>query len=53
MWGNHKKEINGFNADTTNNKMELTAVIEAIKADNIDSLNKNLKLLANNITIIQ
>ena len=32
MWGNHKKEINGFNADTTNNKMELTAVIEAIKA---------------------
>ena len=29
---NHKKEISGFAAHTTNNKMELTAVIEAIKA---------------------
>lgn len=32
MYGNHKKEISGFAAHTTNNKMELTAVIEAIKA---------------------
>lgn len=27
----HKKEISGFVSDTTNNKMELTAVIEALK----------------------
>lgn len=28
----HKKEISGYNAETTNNRMELTAVIEALKA---------------------
>lgn len=27
----HEKEISGFSANTTNNQMELTAVIEAIK----------------------
>jgi len=30
MHGNHKKEISGFDKETTNNKMELTAVIEAL-----------------------
>ena len=31
MSGNIKKEFSGFNKETTNNKMELTAVIEALK----------------------
>lgn len=30
--GEHKKELSGGSADTTNNRMELTAVIEALKA---------------------
>lgn len=29
--GNYKKEISGFEANTTNNRMELTAVIKALK----------------------
>ena len=29
--GNHKKEISGFEANTTNNKMEITAVIRALE----------------------
>lgn len=28
----HKKEISGYSPETTNNRMELTAVIEALKA---------------------
>ncbi len=31
VYGNTEKEISGGNADTTNNRMELTAVIEALK----------------------
>lgn len=31
-YGEHQKEISGFDPDTTNNRMELTAVIEALKA---------------------
>lgn len=31
-WGQKQKELSGFEADTTNNRMELTAVIEALKA---------------------
>ena len=31
QYGNNVKEINGFNLNTTNNIMELTAVIEALK----------------------
>ena len=31
MHKEHKKEISGAKADTTNNVMELTAVIEALK----------------------
>ena len=31
MSENHKKEFSGFDPETTNNKMELTAVIEALK----------------------
>lgn len=30
VYGNNEKEISGANADTTNNRMELTAVIEAL-----------------------
>ena len=30
--GSHEKEISGFSERTTNNRMELTAVIEALKA---------------------
>lgn len=29
-WGNHEKELFGGEAETTNNRMELTAVIEAL-----------------------
>lgn len=31
LYGEHKKEISGGAAQTTNNRMELTAVIEALK----------------------
>ncbi len=31
LWDDHQKEISGFEADTTNNKMELKAAIEALK----------------------
>jgi ribonuclease HI len=31
MYGQHKKEINGYEAETTNNRMELKAAIEALK----------------------
>lgn len=31
LYGQHKKEIFGYDPDTTNNKMELTAAIEALK----------------------
>ena len=30
MYGTHKRELSGGEADTTNNRMELTAVIEAL-----------------------
>ena len=30
VYGNNEKEISGSDADTTNNRMELTAVIEAL-----------------------
>ena len=32
IYGAHKRELSGGEADTTNNRMELTAVIEALKA---------------------
>lgn len=32
VYGNNEKEISGAAADTTNNRMELTAVIEALNA---------------------
>ena len=32
--GNHEKELSGGEADTTNNRMEMTAVIRALKALN-------------------
>ncbi len=32
MWGDHRKEINGGEAETTNNRMELTAAIMALEA---------------------
>ena len=31
MYGDYKKEISGYDENTTNNKMEMTAVIEALK----------------------
>ena len=31
-YGKHEKELNGYSAETTNNIMELTAVIEALKS---------------------
>ena len=31
-YGDHGKELNGYSAETTNNIMELTAVIEALKS---------------------
>ena len=31
-YGKHEKELHGYEAETTNNKMELTAVIMALKA---------------------
>ena len=31
-WGAHRKELKGWEADTTNNRMELTAAIEALSA---------------------
>ena len=32
VYNGHEKELSGFDAQTTNNRMELTAVIEALKA---------------------
>ena len=32
VYGERKKEISGGNENTTNNRMELTAVIESLKA---------------------
>ena len=32
VYGDNEKEISGANADTTNNRMELTAVIKALSA---------------------
>jgi ribonuclease HI len=31
-WNGHRKEISGFEPDTTNNRMELRAVIEALRS---------------------
>jgi len=31
-WDGHKKELSGFAPETTNNRMELTAAIQALKA---------------------
>lgn len=31
IYGTHKKEYSGYSPDTTNNKMEITAVIEGLK----------------------
>ncbi len=31
-WGGHRKELNGGEAETTNNRMELTAAIAALEA---------------------
>lgn len=32
VYGNHRKELSGFEPNTTNNRMELTAVIAALEA---------------------
>ena len=32
LWKKHKKEISGYEAHTTNNRMELQAVIEALRS---------------------
>lgn len=32
LYGKHRKEISGAQQDTTNNRMELTAIIEGLKA---------------------
>ena len=32
LYGEHEKEINGFEPETTNNRMELMAAIEALKS---------------------
>ena len=32
LWNDHQKQISGFVANTTNNRMELQAAIEALKA---------------------
>ncbi len=32
MYGEHRKELSGYHPETTNNRMELTAAIEALKA---------------------
>lgn len=32
MYGGHQKEISGYQAETTNNRMELTAAIEALNS---------------------
>ena len=34
LYGNHRREISGASADTTNNRMELTAAIRALEALN-------------------
>lgn len=31
-YGDHEKELSGFELETTNNRMEMTAVIESLKA---------------------
>jgi len=31
IYGNHEKEVSGFEKDTTNNRMELVAAINALK----------------------
>ena len=30
-WGNHEKELSGFDSETTNNIMELTAALKALE----------------------
>lgn len=32
IWGEHRRELNGGEVDTTNNRMELRAVIEGLRA---------------------
>jgi ribonuclease HI len=32
IWGENRKEISGFEADTTNNRMEITAVVQGLRA---------------------
>ena len=32
IWGDHNKELKGGEADTTNNRMELTAAVSALEA---------------------
>ncbi len=39
LYGDKEKRINGFDPETTNNKMELKAVIEALKI-----IKKNIKI---------
>ena len=34
LYGNHKKELSGGEKNTTNNRMELTGVIEGLRALN-------------------
>ena len=42
VYGEHSKEIFGGEKNTTNNKMELTAVMESLKSLNKDGLNINI-----------
>ena len=37
-YGAHEKELSGGAAETTNNRMELTAVIEALKDGTLDAI---------------
>ncbi|WP_421792473.1 ribonuclease HI [Hyphobacterium sp.] len=42
-WKGHRKEINGAEPDTTNNRMELMAAIQALKA--VKGKNKSIRLV--------
>ena len=53
MSGPHRKEINGFEADTTNNRMELWAAIgalEALKKPSVVALHTDSNYLKDGIT---
>lgn len=41
-WNKHEKELSGYDPDTTNNRMELQAVIEGLKAIKHDKFPVNI-----------